>query len=194
MKKATVLVLLAAIILPLVSCASGDAPPQGKNVNEVLQNGAAAKDRPPVSDAGTGPVTSPAETAPASVSSDTAAKTDNYPSSDADVDLSLMSDLMVYSALYDIIAHAKDHLGETFRIKGTFAVYEGDGKTYFACLVTDATACCSQGLEFVLSDSSLVYPDDYPELGAEITVSGVFDTYQEGPYSYCQLIDAVIEN
>ena len=53
----------------------------------------------------------------------------------------------------------------------------------------DAAACCSQGIEFVLTDE-YSYPDDYPEEGREICVVGVFDTYQEGGYTYCTLRDA----
>ena len=34
------------------------------------------------------------------------------------------------------------------------------------------------------------YPDDYPEADAEICVVGVFDTYQEGEYTYCTLRNA----
>lgn len=39
---------------------------------------------------------------------------------------------------------------------------------------------------FVLTDN-YVYPDDYPEVDEEICVVGVFDTYQEGDYTYCTL-------
>lgn len=34
------------------------------------------------------------------------------------------------------------------------------------------------------------YPDDYPELGSEITVSGTFELYEEGDIRYCRLVDA----
>lgn len=76
-------------------------------------------------------------------------------------------------------------------MNGTFNVYytEATNTYFFACIVQDATACCAQGLEFVLKGEH-VYPDDYPELGEEITVTGVFDTYMEGEYEYCTLRDA----
>lgn len=51
------------------------------------------------------------------------------------------------------------------------------------------TACCAQGMEFVLTDD-YSYPNDYPREGDEITVTGVFDTYMEGDYMYCTLRDA----
>ena len=50
-------------------------------------------------------------------------------------------------------------------------------------------ACCSQGLEFVLTGKH-TYPDDYTELGSEITVCGAFELYEEGEIQYCRLVDA----
>ena len=46
-------------------------------------------------------------------------------------------------------------------------------------------------MEFVLVDE-YEYPNDYPELGEEITVTGVFDTYLEGKFRYCTVRDAVL--
>jgi len=66
---------------------------------------------------------------------------------------------------------------------------ESSDKYYFACIISDATACCSQGIEFVLTDG-YSYPDDYPEEGGDVCVVGVFDTYQEGGYTYCTLRNA----
>lgn len=63
---------------------------------------------------------------------------------------------------------------------------------YFSCIIVDATACCSQEIEFVLSGEH-AYPDDYPEEGSEIVVQGIFNTYEENGYMYCQLKDAVME-
>lgn len=60
---------------------------------------------------------------------------------------------------------------------------------YFTCIIQDATACCAQGIEFVLTDD-YIYPDDYPKADEEICVSGVFDTYMEGDYTYCTLRNA----
>lgn len=63
---------------------------------------------------------------------------------------------------------------------------------YHACIIQDATACCAQGIEFVLRGDPQ-YPDGYPQEGDIITVVGSFDTYQEGQYLYCTLRDAVLE-
>ena len=37
------------------------------------------------------------------------------------------------------------------------------------------------------------YPDDYPKEGEKITVTGIFDIYEEDGFKYCQLINASME-
>ena len=190
MRKTVCFILIAAMSLALFSCAAGDSASQGKTVNEVLKNEVEQKTAVPTT---AEPATEPPETETKTEPPETETAPVTAPS-DVDVDLSLLSGVVVYSELSGIIAHADEYVGKTFRITGAFAVYEGEERVYYACLVTDPTGCCSQGLEFVLRDGSLKYPDDYPELGSEITVTGVFDTYEEGPYTYSQLLDAVMEN
>ncbi len=110
-----------------------------------------------------------------------------------DVDLTSLSSTMVYSEVYNMIVSPENYLGKIIKMNGTFAFYhdETTDKYYFACIIADATACCSQGIEFVLTDD-YTYPDDYPEAGEEICVAGVYDTYQEGEYTYCTLRNAKI--
>ena len=60
---------------------------------------------------------------------------------------------------------------------------------YCACIIQDATLCCSQGIEFVLSDE-YAFPEDYPEYEDTITVIGTFDTYMDDGYTYCTLRNA----
>ncbi|MCR5523755.1 MAG: hypothetical protein K6F64_09010 [Clostridia bacterium] len=64
-------------------------------------------------------------------------------------------------------------------MSGPFAVAEGETRNYYACLIADATACCSQGIEF-LPTVKVNYPGDFPPEGTDITVTGIFDTYYEG--------------
>ena len=109
------------------------------------------------------------------------------------VDLTKMNSTMVYSEVSNMVNTPKNYEGRTVRMQGSFAVYEGDGRNYYACIISDATACCQQGMEFVLAGEH-EYPKDYPAIGTEITVTGVFDTYKEGEQMYCQLIDAVMTN
>jgi len=110
------------------------------------------------------------------------------------LDLTSLSSTMVYSEVYNMMNTPENYMGRTVKMKGNFSVYEDEstGNIYYACVIADATACCSQGIEFVLSEERS-YPDEYPALGTEITVTGTFGTYQEGEYIYSQLSDAVME-
>ena len=110
-----------------------------------------------------------------------------------DLDLTTYSSTMVYTEVYNMMLQPKEYKGKTVKIKGLFATYceESTGVNYFACIVQDATACCSQGIEFSLS-GDYTYPQDYPKEGEEITVVGVFDTYKEVNSEYIVLKNAMI--
>ena len=110
-----------------------------------------------------------------------------------DVDLTEMSSTMVYSEVYSMLATPEDYIGKTVKMNGIFNYYHDveTGNYFFACIIRDATACCSQGIEFELTDD-YIYPDDYPEVGGDVSVIGVFDTYMEGEYLYCTLRNAVL--
>ncbi len=107
------------------------------------------------------------------------------------VDLSKMSTTMVYSELTNILNAPNDYIGKTIRLKGLFGVSEGEGTNYYFCLINDATACCQQGLEFVL-EGNPAYPEGYPQVNSEITVEGTFNTYKENETQYCHLENAKI--
>ena len=67
------------------------------------------------------------------------------------VDLTKLSSTMVYSEVYNMLYTPDDYIGKTVKMKGAFAYYE-DPETkeqYFACIIADAMACCSQGLDFI---------------------------------------------
>lgn len=118
-----------------------------------------------------------------------------------DVDLTTLSSTMVYSEVYNMISEPKDYIGKTVRMHGQFAIYQAQdsngqpipNQIYYACVIADATACCQQGLEFILAGNHK-YPDDFPKLGTDITVVGEFQTYMEGNNQYCHLINAHFEN
>ena len=110
-------------------------------------------------------------------------------SEDFDVDLTLLNSNMVYAEVYDMIYNPENYVGKTVKMEGTFAVYEGYRRPYFNCIIADATACCSQGLEFELA-GDYTYPDDYPDIDSQITVSGDFETYEDDGYTYFRLANA----
>ena len=114
-----------------------------------------------------------------------------------DVDLTVLSSTMVYSEVYNMLYNDPAHyLGKTVKARGTFSIYQlvTDGvlqpdPVSYACIISDATACCAEGMEFVLKDD-LAYPDDYPELGTEITVIGEFQSYEENGMTWYHLVNA----
>ena len=181
---------ILAVALYLVSlCACGDQKIQSKQkqdsatqqvVQEQMANAAGETSAPPTA--------IPEQTQPAEALPDyEPAQT----SGALDVDLTTLSSTMVYSEVYNMMYEPDRYVGKRIKMNGQFAVYEdpNTGAVYTACIIMDATACCSQGLEFVLAGEK-TYPDDYPELGSEITVTGVFQLYDENGTTYCHLVDA----
>ena len=118
-----------------------------------------------------------------------------------DVDLTVLSSTMVYSEVYNMLYNDPAHyLGKTVKARGTFSIYQlvTDGvlqpdPVSYACIISDAAACCAEGMEFVLK-GDLTYPDDYPELGTEITVIGEFQSYEENGMTGYHLINARLES
>ena len=114
-----------------------------------------------------------------------------------EVDLTVLSSTMVYAEVYNILYNdPESYLGKTVRARGEFSIYQlvVDGvlqpdPVAYACIIADAAACCAEGMEFVLKDD-LAYPDDYPEPGAEITVVGEFQAYEENGMTGYHLINA----
>ena len=114
-----------------------------------------------------------------------------------DVDLTVLSSTMVYSEVYNMLYNDPAHyFGKTVKARGTFSIYQlvADGvlqpdPVSYACIISDAAACCAEGMEFVLKDD-LAYPDDYPELGTEITVIGEFQSYEENGVTWYHLVNA----
>ncbi|MCR4923718.1 MAG: hypothetical protein K5931_06875 [Lachnospiraceae bacterium] len=108
-----------------------------------------------------------------------------------DVDLTALSSTMVYSEVYNMMVDPEKYRGKVVRMEGDCTSFYDDSmdKYYFACIVQDATACCAQGIEFVLTDDYKI-PEDYPKDSEKIVVEGVFDTYDEDGLTYCTLKDA----
>ncbi len=184
MKKIICILISALMCMTIAGCGSStdDKPAQGsqiKSVDDVLNEKMSENDR---------------KAGQSSVQQSTPAQTDRQSSSSSpvDIDLTTLSSTMVYSEVYNMIASPENYMGKRVRMKGAFAYSQGDNRYYYACIISDATACCAQGIEFILKDPHK-FPEEYPEKGTEITVVGNFDTYNEGPNQYCQLIDAVFE-
>ncbi len=111
------------------------------------------------------------------------------------LDLRDLSPTVVYSEVFAMMNEPADYEGKTIIAKGPFAHYDDErtNKQYYAVIVKDATACCAQGIEFVLAGDKK-YPDDYPKDGDEVTVTGKFNSYEDVTGKYVQLSDAEILN
>lgn len=106
-----------------------------------------------------------------------------------DVDLTTLSSTMVYSEVYSMLVEPERYEGKTVRMAGGYSAFldQDTGAIYRVCMIADATACCAQGMEFILTN------DSYPEMESDITVVGTFQTYMEKGTKYCHLVDAVLE-
>lgn len=111
-----------------------------------------------------------------------------------DVDLTQLSSTMVYSEVYNMLMNPQDYTGKVIKASGFFNVSTSTktGKKYFAVFIEDAGTCCSQGLEFEL-DGDYSYPEDYPKVGTDITVTGTFSTYEDNGYTFINLLNATLE-
>ena len=88
---------------------------------------------------------------------------------EVDLDLTKLSSTMVYSEVYNMMYSPSDQIGKTIKMHGAFSVgYSKDTGLYYpAVIIADATACCAQGVEFVLKGNPS-YPNGYPQRGKEI--------------------------
>lgn len=110
-----------------------------------------------------------------------------------DLDLTKFSSVMVYSGLFNVLSNPSAYSGKIIKLTGQFAFVhdEESGENYYGVEVVDASACCSIGIDFVLKNS-YKYPQDYPEVGEVITVSGKFEQYRDGEDIFCRLVEADI--
>ena len=110
-----------------------------------------------------------------------------------DLDLTTLSSTVVYSQVYHMTMRPGVYTGQRIKIKGDFIHFQDPAtrQDYFAALIADATACCAQGIEFVWKGEH-TYPEDYPPIDTEITVTGIFGTYEENGFTYIQLTDAEV--
>ena len=191
----TLIVLLTA--LPLIGCGQDRAtaaPRPGvswqNTVDKVLEEGMATEQ--PTAEPTAVPAAAPGTPAPTAQITEPSAEATQASAAHArvDIDRAAMSSTMVYSEIYAMMERPQDYVGKTMRMHGIFACSQGN--LYYFCVVEDATACCAQGIEFILAGNP-AYPDGYPEPGTEVTVTGVFEDYREGENTYYRLRDAALE-
>lgn len=108
-----------------------------------------------------------------------------------DIDLTEYNSNMVYAEVYNMMNEPEHYVGKRIRMEGICATYDTPDRLVYGCIIADATACCKQGMEFVLSDDYA--PEDYPKPGSTIVVSGTFHLYDVGEFVFCDLVDGELE-
>lgn len=68
------------------------------------------------------------------------------------------------------------------KIDGQFETSVYEGNRYFAVINWDLTGCCPSGLNFIPPDS-MIYPYDFPEAGAFVTMTGTMEEAFNGKSS-----------
>lgn len=114
-----------------------------------------------------------------------ATDTPDSESSAIEIDLTSMSSTMVYSYVFNMVTTPDDFIGHRVKIRGTYdeQFWDQTNLTYHYIVIADATACCAQGMEFVLTDPNAAYP----QVGEEFEISGIFGTYVENGTLYIQI-------
>lgn len=186
MKKLTLIITTLLLVSALTSCAGARSSEDNKrtnwsssNVNDVIQSKIDEENKQPETDPSSSTTSAPADNG--------SEGTVKPPAEGVDVDLTSLSSTMVYSEVYNMMTSPSNYIGKTVKMSGPVATYhdEATDKWYYACIIKDATACCAQGIEFILAGDK-----QYPAEGEEVCVIGVFDTYKEGENTYCTLRNA----
>jgi hypothetical protein len=166
-------ILILLISLTLLSCKAKD-----KTDTAGLQ--AAAEAKKTVASENT--VVEPVET------------TATHAPSKVDLDLTKMSATMIYSTMFDMLVMPEDYVEKNIKVSGWFETYTDPqtSELYYAVVVPDATACCQQGLEFVWKGEHK-YPEDFPEVGADITVTGLYKLIENDGITYNYLEASKVE-
>ena len=107
-------------------------------------------------------------------------------------DLTVLDTQMAYVQLSNMMLSPEDYEGKTVKLRGQFAHAAEEGREFFVCYLMDATACCSQSLEFE-TDGAYAFPEAYPPEQSEITVFGTFDTYEYNGFRMYRLLHAEVD-
>ena len=196
MKKLALFVAVSALSLLLAACGTAatnvktPAPALTANsVTEILKS-AAADSETDVPQFDENPVMDAPEIIETPSGQDSESGAESVSAHDGiDVDLTQMSATMVYGQVSGMMYTPEEYVGKTIRMRGPSysSYYDETDTTYYSILIADATACCAQGLEYELSDVTA-----YPEDETEVTVTGVFELYDELGVTYCRLKNAAV--
>ena len=194
-KILTVCILLSMLLPACSNAGKTDTRTTGtsQTVNDILEQGLAEQEKNVTTIYTPDPTSTPTPT-PAPTVAETEAKEEEEDvvlstTEGIDIDLTSLSATLVYSEVYNMMYMPENYVGKVVKMEGIYSFYqdEASGNEYYSCIIQDATACCAQGLEFIPGN-----PEALPDNGGDVTVVGVFDTYNEGDYMYCTLRNATV--
>lgn len=93
------------------------------------------------------------------------------------LDMTKMSDTLIYSTIENMKKTPEGYLGMTIRISGSYvkSYFDETGNYYHFVTGADNTGCCSWGYEFLLDENKLSYPAE----NTKITIQGKIKSYNE---------------
>lgn len=100
-----------------------------------------------------------------------------------DFDLTGLNTNMLYAEVFHMGAYPEKYNGKTIKLTGTFARFpksvdekglSASNDTVYVCMISDAMACCSIGIEFTPEKGSSFWTNP-PEVGSKITITGLCD-------------------
>ncbi|HBD68378.1 MAG TPA: hypothetical protein DC014_03795 [Treponema sp.] len=110
-----------------------------------------------------------------------------------DIDLTRMNANMVYAEVFNMLIEPDYYEGKSVRMNGLMYIPEQiEGSPRYACIVQDATACCSAGLGFSFANESDL--PSIPKDGDFITVRGTYTCIEEDGFSTIVLVDCILES
>lgn len=107
-----------------------------------------------------------------------------------DFDLSAFNGGMTYAQMIQVCNAPESYVGKVFRVQGKFNYSET--REMAKIIFSDKSGCCELAMMF-RTEQPLVYPEDYPALYNDITITARLATDGEDPDSPCWLADAVLE-
>ncbi len=116
-----------------------------------------------------------------------------------DVDLTDLTADLRYAQVFDMCLYPDNYIGKIVKVSGLYEQWKNEetGVDYKTVIITDALACCSQGIEFKeVPGQKLPIPYDWVSedtSASEITVTGRFGYYVEDGILYIELTDAVLD-
>ncbi len=94
------------------------------------------------------------------------------PSEKIDVDFTGYNYSMAAGLFSSLLIDLESNIGKRIRIKGRLSETKGTKIPCLSVVISDNGGCCKTGFDFI--DNTRKYPKDYPKIGEEIEVIGVF--------------------